>query len=45
MGAIVLTQQDPAGELGGVVLVQPVEQGNVQVSLPGKFTVDKRTEL
>lgn len=45
MGAIVLTEQDPARELGRVVLVEPVEQGNVEVSLPGKFTVDKRTEL
>lgn len=45
MGAIVLTQQDPAREFGRVVLVQPVEQGDMKVSLPGKFTVDKRTEL
>lgn len=29
MGAVVFTQQDPAGVLGGIVLIQPVQQGHM----------------
>lgn len=45
VGAVVLAQQDATGVLGRVVLVQPVEQRHVQVSLARKLTVDKRAEL
>lgn len=45
VGAIVLAQQDATGVLGRVVLIQPVEQRHVQVSLACKLTVDKRAEL
>lgn len=45
MGAVVFTQQDPAGVLGWVMLVQAVQQRHVQIPLPRKLTVHKRTEL
>lgn len=45
MGAVVFTQQDPAGVLGGIVLVQPVQQGHMKVPLPCKLAVHKWTEL
>ena len=45
VGAVVLTQQDAAGELWGIVLVQAVQQRHVQVALPRKLAVHKRTEL
>lgn len=45
MGAVVLTQKDATGEFWGVVLIQPVQQGHVQVPLPSKLTVHKWTQL
>lgn len=45
VGAVVLTQQNAAGVFCGVVLVQPVQQRHVQVTLPCKFAVHKRTQL
>lgn len=45
MGAVVLTQKDATGEFRGVVLIQPVQQGHVQVTLPSKLAVHKWTQL
>lgn len=45
MGAVVFAQHDPAGVLGGVMLVQPVQKRHVQIPLPRKLAVHKRTEL
>lgn len=45
MRAVVFTQQDPAWVLRGIVLVEPVQQGHMEVSLPCKLAVHKRTEL
>ena len=45
VGTVVLTEQDATGELLRVVLVQAVQQGHVQVTLPCKLTVHKGTQL
>jgi hypothetical protein len=45
VGAVVLTEQDATGEFLRVVLVQAVQQGHVQVTLPRKLTVHKGTQL
>lgn len=45
MGAVVLTKENTTGEFRGVVLIQSIQQGHVQVALPCKLAVHKWTEL
>ena len=36
VGAVVLTQEDLARMLGGVEIVETLQEGDVEVALPGK---------